>query len=673
MNQTALPAVAHLLNRLDGSGATVCVAPATPCAHHFATGTGAAPTHSLLDALLRTLGGDLPDGRRRYNEIAVVSAGAAFGLDLQQRPEEEVLRLAVTGEEALKRGQRFETWIYRSPQPAASPAPPVAALTEDHPDPGDASDWRANMEASQHSEGLFPPFPIQIPLTQQGVELSRRHEALARVAEELGRRPHPTLLMVEIDILDYPSTALAPQDHPRQSEVGIELLRWLPGWIDERARRGSQLDVVLYSRFPERLDAFTSTGLPRRPVGLGDGVAWPTCRYLGRNLDRIAWPAGSHPWGRQFRGDKGFQRVDGTPGDKPEGQLDHGNRTLRRLLRDHRVQLAQLRPHPPIPTGVGHRLDPGFWAKVELDTLEQAISQELFGAEENAPLRGLLSALRRLQASARIAESAEAFHFANIALWQRATRLLAWGTGGSGKSMLGKVLCPLLYGHEALVIKCDRMPGSAQDPAASFKHQFFGAPPGHVGSDQLTPAGQHIVETGGYTVIVFDEFNRIADGDLSASLKALYSLLEDRSYLPANGPLTGNREISLWNAVILLTANLAGFPGPGVAPQDVDAIKRRVSAHRFSPPDRRQALDFASWYLRKQLQADLGGVTICHCEDLRPELERRGLEGTNLDDLSKGLWPVVAAAKEIIDARGINPSNAPLFLDVTAPLRAALS
>jgi len=535
---------------------------------------------------------------------------------------------------------------------------------------------RARVASSQGDDEPFPAFPIQVPCTEQGIEFPKRHERLRVIVEELETRRHPTLLLVEIGVLDYLSPAMAPADHPRISEVGRERLAWLTRWINERTQ--STLDLLLYSRNRDRCEAFLDEGLPRRGERI-DGP-WPSAQYTGRNLTRLSYPCGRWPWGDHFGGDPGFAPIDGTPGDRPERRRRYATRTLRALLRGDgpdgsrtRLRHGSVRPvPPPRPSECGHRIDRDFWAQVDATALEAALQREYFGASDVTPVTKLLEAVEYMRQTALDTPSPDQFHQLVVDRWSNASRMLLWGPGGAGKSYLGKLLGPLLFGEEPLVVACNEGSRHASDPAGGFKANFFGSPPGYVGSDVPSRATAHLIRTRGFSVVVLDEVDHIA-GSFTASVQALYSLLEDRSFLPQNPALVGHRPISLWNTVFVMTANLAEFPPPDVQGQDRQAIQRRLTDHPFPAVDLAYAQRFARWHLVRRAEQALGGVARCHCDPLPEFFGRLQLRGANLDSLGRELDPLAERLRSAMVQDGLQPSSCPLFCDVTPYVRAALA
>lgn len=649
-----------------GAGACVAVAPAGPGPHHhFYAGTRRPPRHSFLGALLDWLGGGTPTRSRRYDEIVVCTAGVGWDEAGRDKPDEEVFRRARQDGTTENWGEAWSTrWFRGAP-------PPPAREPGDRPnplDPGGAADrfaarWlpRPVLETAD--------FPTQLPCTESGLEFPARLEALRAIVEALETRAHPTLLLVELSVLDYPDPTRAPADQARLSEVGVSALQWLPRWVNERG--ASTLDVVFYSRNPTRRDALFGGGLPRPPDG--HTGAWPSVRYRGRNLIRLDFPNGAFPFEARFAGDPGFAPTDGTADDTPEARRTWSDRTLQALLTGRgvagpvRLKLGAVPPAPPArPPGVD-RLSRAFWAEVDPDAVLDSLGDSYFGAREMAPVKRLTAAMARMREEARRARSDEDFHVEVEDEWKRASRILLWGGGGQGKSLLGRQIGRLLYGADAHVVRCNELHSQHDDPSAGFKAHVFGPPPGYLGSETPTATTAHLQRTGGFTVLVFDEVNRIAP-DFRACMEVLYALLEDRSFLPQNPAVTGGRALSLWNTVIVLTANLDRFPPTGVAPEAQEAMKRRVSDYAFPALDDARLGAFARWWLVGAVRRALGDAARCHAGDL-PELGP--MRARNFDSLAGELEPIARTAIAAMARDGLRTQTAPSLLDVTPWLREA--
>lgn len=679
------PEIASLLQACQGHGAVVAAVPAgTPPVHHFYAGVTRAPAVSFLEALLLVLGGDLPDGGgRRYDEIVVVSASRKWNEDNLDKPGEEILRLSLPGG-VTERGGEWATWWYR--KPAQTDAPPAGRSTDGgRPDPlGKGRSSRAerwsDLGQRPSGTGTAAEFPLQITCTEQGRKFPDRHQELKRIIETLQERPHRTLLLLEISVLDYATPESAPADHHDISEEGIRQMSWFPAWIDAQSERGGRLDVVIYSRNRNRVDAFLGAGLPRRPNNYNG--EWPVSFYHGRNLIRVEYPCGPFPWGeRLFIGDRGFAAQDGTLGDSPQGKRSYSNRNLRSLLRGEtpsgdmaRLRFAAARPLPPPRPEPHDLIDREFWSRIELPVLRRALDREYFGARENAALVELLDTIAFMQDRARSLSHPQDFHEAVKNRWLKASTIFLWGEGGLGKSHLGSVLCELIYGHKQLVVRCQESGGGgARDPVLVFRTKFFGAPAGFESGNQLTGVGLHLNTTRGFTVVVLDEADQIAPDDFGSSMKVLYGVVHDREYSPQNQALTQNRPLSLWNTIFVLTANLKSFPPPALEPEALEAVSRRFSSYEMTALDKDGAVRFAQWYLPRAVENTLGGVALCTCDDLTEELRRLQLRDRSPAKVQQALGRVVRRAADAMEQAGITPQRCPSLLDVTQYLREALS
>ena len=677
-------AVSRLLTTCRGEGVTVAVMPeAGPSPHHFYAGVARAPAVSFLEALLLLLGGDDEAGRRRYDEIVVINAGVRWNDGMPSdsagpdKPPEETIRLPQG-----KRGAVWCTWWFRRP-----PEPTSAnRVSEDSPEQGRPDPlnrrrrWADVARQEANAAAMADEYPDQVPATEAGPQLPKRHKALRDILVALSKRSHPTLLLLEIAVLDYPSTNDVPQDHGQISDDGLEQMAWLPQWIDERVETPSQLDLVLYSRNRRRIEAFLGPGLPRRPEGLTG--QWHATSYHGRNLPIVEYPWGPFPWGESlFSGDRGFQELDGTAHDSPEGRRSYPGRTLRALLRGQagsdgqtpRLRLGAVRPLVP-PRGAATTIDRVFWSQVDVAALRSSLEKAYFGASDNQPITNLLATIEYMQEVAAEITDPASFHEAVRSRWTQASSLLLWGEGGTGKSFLGELLGDLVFGHEPLLVSCQQTGGgSHQDPVSVFRSRFFGPPAGFVGGDQLTDVGQHLVTTDGLTVVILDEVNDIAPGDFGRSMKTLYGVLHDREYSPQNPGLIVGRRIPLWNTIFVLTANLAGFPPKGTRPQDREAMARRVTDHEFRLLDDEQVERFVPWYLPRAVEKKLGQRMVCTCGPLEPALVRNlGLEQRSPDRLTKELDPMAEEASSRVRAR-LEGREWPLLVDITDAVREALT
>jgi hypothetical protein len=682
--------VARLLDSCQGRGAVVAARPAGDAAnhHHFYAGVARAPVISFLEALLLALGGDLADGCRRYQEIVVAGAGRSWSEGDLDRSSEEVFRLP-GARGPVEWGATWGVRWYRSPPPAPSPAAAAAAAPgapgdAERPDPrGGLRGERRRGQYSgivQEAAGGSAAFPVQID-AEEGTDFPKRYDALRKLVEMLEQRSHPTLLLIELGMLDYASPDQASEEHARITGVGIERMAWFQGWIDGRSGEHRRLDAVLYSRNRGVVDAFLGAGLPRRPSRLGRG-AWQGVAYQGGNLTVIDYPCGPFPWGeRLFTGDRGFARRDGSARDLPDRRAAYPQRTLKALLRGEsasgevaRLRFAELRPTPPPRPERSTLIDREFWLHVETSLLRQALQRQYFGAAGNQAVGELLETLEFMQRQARSFRDPLSFHQAVRDRWIKASAIFLWGEGGTGKSYLGKLLAPLLYGQpNPVLFSCQEAGGGHQgDPVSGFRNRFFGPAPGFLGSDRLTEAGGLIIASGGFTVIIFDEVNKIAPGNFVESMEVLFALLEDRRYLPGNPGLVHDEAVNLWNTVFVMTANLDSFPPEGVPRQNREAIRRRVSPHEFRLLDEEGVATFAQWYLPQAVEERLGGAVVCTCGDLRAQIARLALAGRAPDSLRKELARYADTARENLESAGIAAGTAPLILDVTEALRQVL-
>jgi hypothetical protein len=655
------------------------VVPASDHPHHFYAGVTRAPALSFLEALLLTLGGDLPDGSRRYEEIVVVSANVLYNEGSLDKPPAEIIRFT-TSAVAVERNAEWATWWFRKP---ASIAAGKAVTEGGRPDPKSQESRRQLYNQPRRTATdteVAPLFPLQITCTVAGDKYPIRHRELRQIVETLAAHQHRTLLLLEMAVLDYPTPSAAPADHELIVETGIEAMAWFPDWINARSESPGPLDIVLYGRNRRRLEAFLGEGLPRRRPG--QTGPWHASHYHGRNLIWIEYPCGAFPWGeRLFTGDRGFEVRDGTRDDSPEGRRSYPNRTLRALLRGEtpsgdlaRIRIAIVRPVPPPRPEPQEWIDREFWSRIDLPALRQALAREYFGSETNHAIQNLLSALELMQGNARVILDPRDFHHSVAERWRQASTLFLWGEGGTGKSYLGNVLAELIYGYHGHLFKCQESGGGGyRDPVSGFRSRFFGAPPGYQDSDRLTDAGRHLVETQGFTTLIFDEVNMIAPDDFGNSMRVLYGIVHDRTYSSQNPHLIQNRPISLWNSVFVLTANLSRFPPPGLEAQDQEAVTRRVSAHELKLLEDREVAGFVQWYLPRAVESSLGGVAGCTCDDLTPVLKRLPFQGRSPDKLRKELTRIVEATQASLRESGITLARCPLVLDITEHLLKVLS
>jgi hypothetical protein len=681
--------VVRLLEISRGEGAVVAVMPAGAQEnyHHFYAGVSRAPALSFLEALLLVLGGDRDEGGRRYEEIVVVNSGRAWSEGELDTPLEEVIHLR-SGDTTRERGGIWDSWWYRKP-PSLEPASPRGSdAPVGRPDPrgGLRGESRraqyADISRSRSSAGAHD-FPIKVSATETAEYLLKRYDELRQIIETLeeSSKSHPTLLLIELAVLDYGDPGRIPPDSLRMTDAGVEKMDWLPKWIDGRDARPSHLDIVFYSRNRLRVEAFRQSGLPRRPSHFQGN--WPALAYRGKNMELIEYPCGPFPWGKElFSGDQeGFSAEDGGPGDTPLRRSSYANRTLKTLLRGEthtgklaRVRFAAARPAPPPRPAPTPWISREFWSRLDLPMLRQAILHEYFGAEENSAVQRLLDTIQFMQQQAKEIEDPASFHHAVVSRWVQASTLLLWGKGGSGKSFLGKILGPLIYGHDGHMVSCQEASGgSGTDPNANFRSRFFGSATGYIGSDQPTDAGAHIIGNAGFTVLIFDEVNDISHGDFANSMEVLFGILQDRRYMPSNPALSrGGEPTSLWNSIILLTANLPSFPPPGVPAEKREAIMRRVSDYEAKLLDEKGAIAFAQWYLPKAVEKLLGGVAVCTCDDLTPEISQKGFKERIPDTLRKSLDRFAQNARDKLNEAGISAATCPLVLDITDALREVL-
>ena len=682
--------IARLLSACQGEGSVVAVKPAGPPAdhHHFYAGVAKAPALSFLEALLLVLGGSREDGSRRYEEIVVATAGTSWSGNDLERSREEVFTLPTAAAPA-ERGGAWGAWWYRRPPAAAaterSAAPAPGGIGR--PDPGGPR--RENRMGAYGNLGAAAParegggsaadFPLQVSATETGDRFPKRCVEVSAIIHSLEKRQHRTLLLLELGLLDYPSPEQAPSAHAAITGTGPQSLLWLPRWIDARSGKRHLLDVVLYSRNWEVVEAFSGAGLPRRPPN--HAGSWPSVAYRGRNVITIDYPCGAFPWGPQFSGDSGFRGVDGSALDQHDQRGSYPNRTLKALLRGEslsaggaRLKIAAVRPTPP-PRGTASAwIDQEFWSRVEVPLLRETLRREYFGAEESKPVHELLATIEFMQRKALTISDPELFHNTVKVRWQRASALFLWGNGGTGKSFIGKLLAPLIYGvNEPPIIMCQQGGGADAQDIGQFRNVFFGPAAGYQGGDQPTVIGRHLIDTQGYAVIILDEVNRIAPR-FDDIMTLLFGILEDRQYMPGNASLVNHKPVNLWNTIFVLSANLSSFPPDEVQPQNRGAIERRVSAHQIKELNSAGIAEFGQWYLPNSLEKRLGGVIVCTCGDLRRHIEGLEITEKSPDRLIKAhLDSIAETAQSALERQGITSLTSPLFLDVTGVLRDALA
>lgn len=656
--------VARLLNAARGGG-LVLVSPAEGLnPHSFSVGTGHAPVGSLLGALLLTLGGEDETGRR-YAEIVVHTAGPQDGEGQLDRPESELVR--VSGSEIVF-GAEWRCQSYRA----------AAALAAGSPPPADSkpSKLKALRQArGSGGAGSSDPGYASIDRTVHGVEYPQRVAGLRALITTLEARPHRTLLVLDLAVLDYPRPERAPADHTEITDVGIRTMRWLRDWAESRP--ASLLDVVLYTRNRARADALVTTGLPRLPAGAHISAGQQVALSPGR-VTRIDWQWGAYPYGEDFAGDAAFRACDDDEEGGDSAAAQRAGHTLPQLLhggvagRPVRLSISTARPVPPDLKRRSGLIDRRFWAAVDIETLELALGREYYGAAHSPAVVGLIAALRSLRSAAQAEPDPQRFHDTAMPLWNRASTLMFWGEGGTGKTYFGKVLCRLLFGHEACLFRSNECGPSTRGRAMSFDNRFFGVAPPWEGCDAASEVGRHLHDTSGYTVLIIDEVATIVPGDFTACTQPLYTVLDERRFEGKNPSVIGGGSVSLWNTIIILTANLPSFPPPDVGPEHRRAVSRRMLPTEQALLTDAQVVDCARWHLARRIETSLQGVAVTRCSGLDREIAALRLQGRTPADLENELAPRAERAVEAMRAARVTAQNAPLLLDVTPFVAAAL-
>ena len=167
-----------------------------------------------------------------------------------------------------------------------------------------------------------------------------------------------------------------------------------------------------------------------------------------------------------------------------------------------------------------------------LRTLEERISEELFGQEE---------AIRKIVHSIR-AKAVQSFDPAPISAW------LLGGTG-TGKTEMGKILARLLYGSRGKAIVFD---------FGQVQHQFdfsdfFSPPKGVMGSDQPGLFEEALMAYPEGAVFIFDEINAMGEfGGKESFFHKLYDILETGQWTSPRG-----KTYTLSKHLFILTGNIA--------------------------------------------------------------------------------------------------------------------
>jgi hypothetical protein len=676
------PEIARLLELCTGSGKVVLIAPSDPEPHHFYAGITRPPVRSMLDAILLALGGRLPDGALRYEEIVVVSTGTQYDEQGRDCPIDEAVVLDGSGSEAVVRGDDWRTWWYRRPRAAQRPAPPA---------PGEINTRPRPLAAAAPPRERFGRFDVDVP-GHSGINFPNRHQALKQIVDGLQARSHRTLLIVNLAALDYPTPDgiddATAHDHARIHDVGIRDMRWLPRFIDGyEGLSASTLDVVLYSRNSSRIAAFRGEGLPRPPrtwLRL-----WPRTNYNGSNLHAVSFPCGPYPWGNVFSHDAGFREPDGGQRSSRHALAQYHLRTLPRLLRGRstagdvtRLRAGNVAPRPPVVTGPAQGLDRAYWAALDVPAVEAAFRRQYFAGGsitceatiEPAPQRGLIDNLfdvmRMLQELASN-NSREFTSQATFKQWRSASTILLSGTAGTGKSLFGKALCPLLFGHEAHVFRCAELGGGGgADPAAHMKFKLFGASHPYEGAGELTPTAVHLTQHHGFTVLIFDEIEKAISTDLQSAFSPLYNLLELRVYEPSNGQPATN----LMNAVVILTSNLSAWPPESISGENHGGIERRVLPWRYGPLSQDQMRQCAEWFLVKHIQERLDQTAVCYCSRSVAAVERLSLLAKVPSAVESDLrgQGYVRQVEAVLSERKLTADTVTPLLDVAPLLEVAL-
>ena len=616
------PEIAELLNACTGTGTSVLIYPAqAKQPHHFYAGVARAPALSLLEAILCTLGGRLkPEGPVRYEEIVVVSADRPAGAITPP------LSLRAPDGTSVTRDDRRAVWCYRSAPPPAADSSSESPEEEDADSGprkrrarlGRASRYEAATNAS--SPAAFSDFDIQVPMTDAGPAYAERVASLRRILETLSSRAHRSLLVVCLDVLDYRSPGESLEHSRLQGDAALEL-GTLQRWIDAAAAGTShRTDLVLYSEDTDIAALFAGAGLPRQPAQVAHHhLDWPTVRYNGHNLHHVAWPCGTHPLGDDFTHGTAFSVHAGTSKAPSHDQLGYASRTLGAWLRGQdgaRLRMGGAKPTVP-EFDDGQLISRAFWSQVDLPGVMNQLAGVFFephhlrclvgDGRDGKPL-GLFDAMAYMQGVAREVHSNQAFHDRVKDVWQRSSRLLLWGEGGTGKSFVGKELSTVLFGNRYNPIGCQ-----AYTDEKALSRGLYGSETGLVGSQDDTAFLKQLRTTHGFTVMILDEVGHINKHDFSAGIALLYGILEERTATPNNTQLA---PVSMWNTIIIMTANLPSFPPPGVGAEHHTAIRRRMTDYEYVPLTQEEARRFARWYLVEQMQEHLGHVAVCSLGDL---------------------------------------------------------
>jgi hypothetical protein len=197
------------------------------------------------------------------------------------------------------------------------------------------------------------------------------------------------------------------------------------------------------------------------------------------------------------------------------------------------------------------RIDRDFWLGIDVQAVRNSLAKNYFGAESNEAIAELLATIEMMQQRSKFILDPQDFHQSVMDRWRRASSILLWGEGGSGKTYLAQILSDSIFNRSGFFFACQEAGGSHDSYGNLFRSRAFGSPPGYVGSDRLTDLGAHLLETGGFTVIVLDEVDRIVPDNPSVGFEMLYGLFYDRAYLPSNPALTGNTRVSLWNTIFV--------------------------------------------------------------------------------------------------------------------------
>jgi hypothetical protein len=678
------PEIARLLDLCTGRGRAVLVTPAmAKDPHHFYAGITRPPVFSMLEALLLALGGTLPDGSRRYEEIVVVSSGSEYDENGADCPREEIVKFQSPAG-TIERGGEWRTWWYRgSPRPAATPSSTPASAITLRPAP---------RLAAAASSPDFPSYPTDVP-GDRGARFPNRHLALRRIIGNLQSGRRRALLLVNLAVLDYigPSAidrAIA-EEHAGIKDVGIRDMQWLTDFINASVGDdASTLDVVFFTRNVDRAVAWRTVGLPRRP-NKWEGQ-WSVVKYSAVRLPHIQFPCGPYPWGPMFSNDSSFTRHDGTSDGRAEMETRYHERTLLRLLRGEtiegfasRLRAGNVSPTVPTVSRPVAGLDPDYWAALDVAAVEAAFRRRYFASgsivcrAQIAPrpalplVDNLFAAMHRLHSLART-EPRRLADAVIVKEWRTASTILLFGAAGTGKTLLGELLCPLMFGHDVLTVSGSEVAsGGDRDPGQGLKYKLFGAPNPYQGAEALTPLGQHVVQHHGFTTLIFDEFEKAIPGDLQAALSPLYELCAKRVYKPANG----SANTHLDNAIIVVTANLDAWPAPGITPTNQGAVERRILPWQYAEFAPDQIQQYAEWYMVNYLFRQLDGTSVCYLS--RPP---KGISGLSLnarmpEAVAKALDDsgLLSLLDQSLESRRLSAATAPTFLDVAPILEDVLA